>query len=96
MLRSIRENGIALFRHIGSYLVLMSESVRGPIYDVATYRQNLARQMRQIGVLAVVALALLFLGVRFLQGVPLLGNTCTLVAQFDKVEGITDGTPVTV
>jgi hypothetical protein len=31
-----------------------------------------------------VALALLFLGVRFLQGVPLLGNTYTLVARFES------------
>jgi len=50
----------------------------------------------RIGVLAVVSVALLFLGVRFLQGVPLLGNTYALVAQFESADGIAEGTPVTV
>jgi phospholipid/cholesterol/gamma-HCH transport system substrate-binding protein len=50
----------------------------------------------RIGVLAVAALALLFLGIRFLQGVLLLGNTYTLVARFESADGITEGTPVTV
>ncbi|MCS3698312.1 hypothetical protein [Salinibacter ruber] len=40
----------------------------------------------RIGVLAVVAIALLFLGVRFLQGVPLFGNTYTVVAQFESAD----------
>lgn len=64
MLSTVREKGAALFRHIGKYLVLMSEAARGPIYDVATYRQNLARQMRQIGVdsLPIVAVAAAFTG----------------------------------
>ncbi len=48
------------------------------------------------GVLAVGAIALLFLGVRFLQGVPLLGNTYALIAQFEDANGIAEGTPVTV
>ena len=50
----------------------------------------------RIGLLAVVAIALLFLGVRFLQGVPLFGNTYTVVAQFESADGIAEGTPVTV
>ena len=50
----------------------------------------------RIGVLAVVAIALLFLGVRFLQGTPLLGNTYPLIAQFESADGIAEGTPVTV
>jgi len=50
----------------------------------------------RVGVLAVVAIALLVLGVRFLQGVPLLGDTYPLVAQFEKAGGVAEGTPVTV
>lgn len=50
----------------------------------------------RVGVLAVVALALLVLGVRFLQGVSLLGNTYPLVAQFERADGVAQGTPVTV
>jgi phospholipid/cholesterol/gamma-HCH transport system substrate-binding protein len=50
----------------------------------------------RIGVLAVGAVVLLFLGVRFLQGVPLLGNTYPLIVQFDSADGITEGTPVSV
>lgn len=58
-------------------------------------RQRFWNEFR-IGVLAVVALVLLFVGVRFLQGVPLFGNTYTLIAQFENAEGVTEGTPVTV
>ena len=50
----------------------------------------------RIGVLAVVSIALLFLGVRFLQGTPLLGSTYALIAQFESADGIAEGTPVTV
>jgi len=50
----------------------------------------------RVGVLAVVAIALLVLGVRFLQGVPLLGSTYPLVAQFENAGGVAEGTPVTV
>ena len=50
----------------------------------------------RIGVLAVGAIALLFLGVRFLQGTPLLGSTYALIAQFESADGIAEGTPVTV
>jgi phospholipid/cholesterol/gamma-HCH transport system substrate-binding protein len=50
----------------------------------------------RVGVLAVVAIALLVLGVRFLQGVPLLGDTYPLVAQFENAGGVAEGTPVTV
>ncbi|GEM_PF-2798857 len=50
----------------------------------------------RIGVLAVVSIALLFLGVRFLQGTPLLGRTYALIAQFESADGIAEGTPVTV
>jgi phospholipid/cholesterol/gamma-HCH transport system substrate-binding protein len=50
----------------------------------------------RIGVLAVGSIALLFLGVRFLQGTPLLGSTYALIAQFESADGIAEGTPVTV
>jgi phospholipid/cholesterol/gamma-HCH transport system substrate-binding protein len=50
----------------------------------------------RVGVLAVVAIALLVVGVRFLQGVPLLGSTYPLVAQFENAGGVAEGTPVTV
>jgi len=50
----------------------------------------------RVGVLAVVAIVLLVLGVRFLQGVPLLGDTYPLVAQFESAGGVAEGTPVTV
>lgn len=50
----------------------------------------------RVGVLAVVAIALLVLGVRFLQGVPLLGDTYPLVAQFENAGGVAEGTPVTI
>ncbi|MEF8817010.1 MAG: MlaD family protein, partial [Salinibacter sp.] len=50
----------------------------------------------RVGVLAVAALALLVLGVRFLQGTSLLGNTYTLTARFEQAEGVASGTPVTV
>jgi len=50
----------------------------------------------RVGVLAVVALVLLVLGIRFLQGTSLLGNTYTLTAQFERAEGVAPGTPVTV
>lgn len=68
---------------------------------MSTTRDDEKEQQRfwnefRIGVLAVVAIALLFLGVRFLQGVPLLGNTYPLIARFESADGITEGTPVTV
>lgn len=50
----------------------------------------------RVGVLAVVALVLLVLGVRFLQGTSLLGNTYALTARFERAEGVVAGTPVTV
>jgi phospholipid/cholesterol/gamma-HCH transport system permease protein len=64
MWSAIRANSVEFFRHVGRYLVLMSEAAWGPTYDVATYRQNFARQMRQIGVesLPIVAVAAAFTG----------------------------------
>lgn len=50
----------------------------------------------RVGVLAVVALALLVGGIRFLQGTSLLGNTYPLIAHFEAAEGVVAGTPVTV
>jgi ABC-type transport system involved in resistance to organic solvents, periplasmic component len=50
----------------------------------------------RVGVLAVAALALLVLGVRFLQGTSLFGNTYPLTARFEQAEGVAPGTPVTV
>lgn len=50
----------------------------------------------RVGVLAIVAIGLLVLGVRFLEGVPLLGNSYPLVARFEKAGGVAEGTPVTV
>ena len=50
----------------------------------------------RVGVFAVAAVALLVLGVRFLEGVPLLGNTYPLVAQFKSAGGVAQGTPVTI
>jgi len=50
----------------------------------------------RVGVLAVAALALLVLGVRFLQGTSLFGNTYPLTAHFEQAEGVAPGTPVTV
>lgn len=50
----------------------------------------------RVGVLAVAAIGLLVLGVRFLEGVPLLGNTYPLVAEFESAAGVAGGTPVTV
>ncbi len=64
MLHTLRAHSVALFRHVGTFLLLMAKAVRSPIYDRATYRQNLARQMRQIGVesLPIVAVAAAFTG----------------------------------
>ncbi|WP_103019251.1 MlaD family protein [Salinibacter altiplanensis] len=50
----------------------------------------------RVGVLAVTALGLLVLGVRFLQSTALFGSTYTLTARFEQAEGVAAGTPVTV
>lgn len=64
MIGTIWEKGAALFRHVGRYLFLMVEAFHGPIYDGPTYRQNLARQMRRVGVesVPIVVIAAAFTG----------------------------------
>ncbi|MEF8794911.1 MAG: ABC transporter permease [Salinivenus sp.] len=64
MIQTLRTRVVALFSHVGRYLLLLTRAFRGPIYDVPTYRQNLARQMTRIGVesLPIVALAAAFTG----------------------------------
>lgn len=49
-----------------------------------------------VGVSILVAALILFLGVRFLSGVPLFGGTYPLVAIFDDAQGMTAGSPVLV
>jgi phospholipid/cholesterol/gamma-HCH transport system substrate-binding protein len=50
----------------------------------------------KVGLLAVGAIALLVLSVRFLEGVPMFGGTYTLVSEFENASGIKEGSPVTV
>jgi len=62
--RTLRNKVVDGFRHVGSYLQLMVEAFRMPIYDGPTYRQNLARQMVRVGVesIPIVVLAAAFTG----------------------------------
>jgi len=55
---------VTLFRHVGRFVALLGEAFGSPIYDGPTYRQNLAREMKQVGVesLPIVALAAAFTG----------------------------------
>ena len=48
----------------------------------------------KIGLVVLTAVALLFFGIRFLQGLPLLGAGFEVVAVFDDAEGLTPGSPV--
>lgn len=64
VITTIRQTVVNSFRHVGSYIQLMGEAVRTPIYDGPTYRQNIARQMMRVGVesLPIVVIAAAFTG----------------------------------
>src|SRR5690554_2701451 len=50
----------------------------------------------KVGVTIVLTALVLFVGVRFLAGLPVFGSGYTLVAVFDDSEGLTSGNPVDV